>query len=79
MPRPNEPELRPHSRGERVFVDQLAPGDVVDLWAKRSGGFFLVEDTEIGWSNEDDKPVTRKGRILRKDVGWAEIRRVGRK
>lgn len=75
MPRPNEPEMRPQARGERVFLADLEVGDVLDSWSRRSGGFFVQEDIEV-LEVAEDSVICTKGLVLRTDANWGELRRL---
>lgn len=78
MPRPNEPEMRPESRGTRVHLADMEPGDVIDHWHKRSGGFFLRENLKVVDIRENGHVVFHTGLVMYQDVGWGESRRTSK-
>lgn len=75
MTKPGEPEMRPGFAGERVHLADLAVGDVLDLWHRRSGGFFLRENVVVQSIDDDGKVRCRGGLVLLRDASWGEIRR----
>lgn len=74
MPRPNDAEMRPDSPGERIFLEDLQVGDVIDVWSRRSGGFFLQEDVEVTRISEDGRAWTDRGMVAVRNAGWGEMR-----
>lgn len=74
MPKPDQPEMMSHMAGERVFITDLEPGDVIDIWSKRSGGYFLQPHKTVLWVRDGQAEVTG-GLVLKVDAGWAELRR----
>lgn len=74
MPRPDDPEMLPQMAGERVFLADLNVGDVVDVWSRRSGGFFLQPDKTIVDVHEGEAQADG-GLVMKRDANWGEIRR----
>lgn len=75
MPKPGEPEMMPHMAGERVFLEDLQVGDVIDVWSKRSGGYFLTEDVEVLEIQDYGHIKVQGGLMLVTDANWGEMRR----
>lgn len=66
--------MRPHSPGTRVHLADLGVGDVIDLWHKRSGGFFLREDITVIQHRDNGEVLCERGIVLLRDTNWGEIR-----
>lgn len=67
--------MMPEMPGERVFLADLKPGDQVDVWSRRSGGYFYQPNRMVLHTWEDGTVRVSGGVDLKVDAGWAELRR----
>lgn len=67
--------MMPHMPGTRVYLEDLQPGDTVDLWSKRSGGYFLTENVTVTQRRDNGDIAMSNGLALHTDANWGEVRR----